>query len=123
MSIADELRRDADAALKEDGMYYSGEYLDGIAKRVEEVEAENAKLREQGARLFDKTLELATENAKLRELVRDFALLTDDVVSHWGIELEAGNSTEAPPAEWKERLYELDMLVSRMREEGIEVEE
>lgn len=46
MSIADELRRDAEAALKEDGMYYSGEYLDGIAKRVEEVEAENAKLRE-----------------------------------------------------------------------------
>lgn len=46
MSIADELRRDAEAALKEDGMYYSGEYLDGIAKKVEEVEAENAKLRE-----------------------------------------------------------------------------
>ena len=32
---------------------------------------ENAKLREQGERLFDKTLELGTENAKLRELVRD----------------------------------------------------
>jgi hypothetical protein len=46
MSIADELRRDAEAALKEYGMFYSGEYLRGIAKRVEEVEAENAKLRE-----------------------------------------------------------------------------
>ena len=33
------------------------------------IEAENAKLREQGALLFDKTLELGTENAKLRELV------------------------------------------------------
>ena len=32
---------------------------------------ENTKLREQGARLFDKTLELATENDKLRELVKD----------------------------------------------------
>ena len=37
-----------------------------------EREAENRKLREQGARLFDKTLELGTENAKLRELVRDY---------------------------------------------------
>ena len=35
------------------------------------LKAENARLREQGARLFDKTLELVTENAKLRELVRN----------------------------------------------------
>ena len=39
-------------------------------KKLRELEAENAKLREQGERLFDKTLELGTENAKLRELVR-----------------------------------------------------
>ena len=45
MSIADKLRRDADAALKEAGMYYSGKYLDGIAKRVEMLADENAKLR------------------------------------------------------------------------------
>ncbi len=32
--------------------------------------AENAKLREQSERLFDKTLELATENSKLRELCK-----------------------------------------------------
>lgn len=57
MSIADELRRDADAALNEGGMYYSGEYLDGIAKRVEEVEAENAKLREL---LFSACMHMAT---------------------------------------------------------------
>lgn len=43
----------------------------GIANDVSELEDENAKLREQGARLFDKTLELGTENDKLRELVRD----------------------------------------------------
>ena len=64
---------------------------------------------------------LVEDNAKLRELVHDFALLTDDAVSHWGIELEAVNSTEAPPAEWKECLYELDMLVNRMHELGIEI--
>ena len=38
---------------------------------VLELEAENDKLRKQGARLFDKTLELGTENAKLRELLKD----------------------------------------------------
>ena len=32
--------------------------------------AENAKLREQGERLFDKTLELSTENDRLRELLQ-----------------------------------------------------
>lgn len=32
-------------------------------------EQKNAKLREQNERLFDKTLELSTENDKLRELV------------------------------------------------------
>jgi hypothetical protein len=38
---------------------------------LKELQAENAKLREQGARLFDKTLELGTENAELRELCGD----------------------------------------------------
>lgn len=45
MSIADELRRDAEAALKEDGMYYSGEYLSGIAEKVETLADEHARLR------------------------------------------------------------------------------
>ncbi len=36
--------------------------------QIARLKAENAKLREQGARLFDKTLELGTDNAKLREL-------------------------------------------------------
>ena len=38
---------------------------------VHRERAEADKLREQGARMFDKTLELGTENAKLRELIRD----------------------------------------------------
>lgn len=38
---------------------------------MKQPQDENEKLREQGERLFDKTLELATENAKLRELVLD----------------------------------------------------
>ena len=37
---------------------------------VHRERAEADRLREQGARLFDKTLELGTENARLRELVR-----------------------------------------------------
>lgn len=35
--------------------------------------AENERLQEQSERLFDKTLELATENARLRELIYDRA--------------------------------------------------
>ena len=46
MAIADELRQYADKAIKEDGMYFSGNYLDGLAKRAESEQAENAKLRE-----------------------------------------------------------------------------
>ena len=38
--------------------------------RIDELESENAKLREQGERLFNKALEMKTENAKLRLLVR-----------------------------------------------------
>lgn len=42
-------------------------------------DAENAKLREQGERLFDKTLELATENVRLQdENARLRSCLSDD---------------------------------------------
>ena len=41
-----------------------------------ELRAENAKLREQGERLFDKASELGTENAKLRLLVRNLIRAT-----------------------------------------------
>ena len=46
MRVAEELRKHADLAIKEGGMYYSGEYLDAIARRAESEQAENAKLRE-----------------------------------------------------------------------------
>ena len=36
---------------------------------IEDLNAEKSKLQERGERLFDKTLELSTENDKLRELV------------------------------------------------------
>lgn len=42
----------------------------GLGVEIENLQAENVKLREQSERLFDKTLELATENNKLRELCK-----------------------------------------------------
>lgn len=46
MTHAELLRSHADAALREGGMYYSGEYLSRMASVAESLEAENAKLRE-----------------------------------------------------------------------------
>ena len=43
---------------------------------LQEALEENAKLRKQGERLFDKALELGTENAKLRLLVRNLIRVT-----------------------------------------------
>lgn len=42
-----------------------------LERRIDELCQENERLREQGARLFDKTLELGTENAKLREFASE----------------------------------------------------
>ena len=66
------------------------------------LQAENERLQRQGERLFDKTLELATENAKLRELVRDSASLLDATCDTY---------------------YEDDYhaIIDRMRELGVEV--
>ena len=52
MSVAEELRKHADLAIKEGGMYYSGEYLDAIARRAESEQAENTKLRELACHLW-----------------------------------------------------------------------
>lgn len=60
---------------------------------------ENVKLREQGARLFDKTLELGTENAELRKLMAKMAR-----------EYECGYLTLP------------QRLADRMRELGVEVD-
>lgn len=53
MAIADELRQYADKAIKEGGMYFSGNYLDGLAKRAESEQAENAKLRKMLSELYE----------------------------------------------------------------------
>ena len=66
----DTLRGEADC-IACDGYVTTGRRLEDAADEIDQLRAENDKLREQGERLFDKTLELATENAKLRELVRD----------------------------------------------------
>lgn len=49
MTHAELLRSHANLAIKEGGMYYSGEYLSRIAKTAESLEAENAKLRDESA--------------------------------------------------------------------------
>ena len=71
-----------------------------VRSAMKDVNDKNAKLREQGARLFDKTLELGTENDKLRELLHDAA-----------IELYVnGNITDGAT----------ELLFDQMRELGIE---
>ena len=46
MTHAELLRSHANLAIKEGGMYYSGEYLSRMADVAESLETENAKLRE-----------------------------------------------------------------------------
>ena len=46
MTHAELLRRDAELAMREGGMYYSGQYLRSMAYVAESLEADNAKLRE-----------------------------------------------------------------------------
>jgi len=65
---AELLRNHADLAVKEGGMYYSGEYLSRIAETAESLEAENAKLREQVDAAHMSRLLTENENEKLREL-------------------------------------------------------
>lgn len=90
------------------------------------LEAENAKL--QGdivAHALNNGLLVkcvTDRNDALKELVQDSISFVKHVMNQWGIELEAEYATDAPPAEWKQCLHELDMLVERMRELGIEVE-
>lgn len=52
MTHAELLRRDAELAIREGGMYYSGEYLSRIAAVAESLEAENAKLLELAAEMY-----------------------------------------------------------------------
>lgn len=58
MRVAEELRKHADLAIKEGGMYYSGEYLDAVARRAESEQAKNAKLQETCDELREACAEL-----------------------------------------------------------------
>ena len=98
MSIAEDLRRDADDALNGGGMYYSGEYLSDITKKVEAIVAENEKLRE-----------LVTEQRRLAQM-----RLTNAVNAYW-----AGSKTP----EQFDALMKVTARVNRLSEElGIEVD-
>ena len=70
-----------------------------------DLKAENAKLNEQGERLFGKVLELGTENAKLRKVTRDA----------WCLFVKYG---AVHPCE----LSEVDRVRQLLQELGIEVE-
>lgn len=52
MTHAELLRSHASAALREGGMYYSGEYLSRIAATAESLESENARLREMAEKAW-----------------------------------------------------------------------
>ena len=101
MSIADDLRRDADAALKEAGMYYSGEYLSGIADSVEAIVAENERLREAVATAIkvqtvlcgDMDMPRCREECPLHRQETDDCLACDviEAAMEAGIEVQGGN--------------------------------
>ena len=79
----------------------------GKSLPCERLQAENDKLREQGERLFDKTLELATENGKLRELVADTLMDTREYCEKYGIDYKGWDSAN-------------DHIDARLRELGVE---
>ena len=53
MRLAELLREHANLAMREGGMYYSGEYLGNLATIAESIDAENAKLRELVCDLYE----------------------------------------------------------------------
>ena len=97
----------------------SQEHIDGLSRNA--LEADFRFVVDRMREAEGEWERLKAENEKLRELAHDFALFAEDAVNKYGIELEAGHDVEAPPAEWKECLYELEMLANRMRDLGIEV--
>ena len=66
MSVYDDMYGCIEGALSTDTCDYS--VYSEMCELIAEAEAESDKLTEQCKRLFDKTLELGTDNAKLREL-------------------------------------------------------
>lgn len=90
---------------------YLGLTANELAKIASDLDAENAKLREQGVRLFDKTLKLGTENAELRELMRD----TYDCICEMYRYMDGRYAYEDAEAD-----YAYGPILKRMRELGIE---
>lgn len=69
--------------------------IDNLRGMCQDVQFENEKLREQCNRLLDKTLELGTENAKLRERVSELEELTDHrhyIPQEWYATLQVENA-------------------------------
>ena len=62
---------------------FTDEEQEILVRSCELYKSENAKLREQAERLFDKTLELATENAKLREERNHWKVEQTHAYSNW----------------------------------------
>ena len=135
MRVAEELRKHADLAIKEGGMYYSGEYLDAIARRAESEQAENAKLRQENQSIGMAAYELgrksmADENAALRTQLADVtesigrveercAKLRELVADMWFWGYEGHMDSKSQ--EWQ--MKHIDGVLDRMREVGVETEQ
>jgi len=78
MTHAELLRSHADLAIKEGGMYYSGEYLSRIATTAESLEQENARLRELVTGLYKCWVDEGCEGCPMQDddgwCVRDIRL-------------------------------------------------
>ena len=76
MTIADELRKYADRALKEDGIYFSGAYLDRLARRAMSEQAENVTLRQQLADVTESMGRVEERCTKLRDALKELVVGT-----------------------------------------------
>lgn len=76
-----------------------------LMRRIDELCEENEQLREQSARLFDKMLDLGTENTKIKEYA----------ASAWRLFIENG-AVDAS------KLPEVDAVRNGLSELGIEVD-
>ena len=86
--------------------------LTDAAENARLILGENAQLREQGARLFDKTLELGTENAKLRKLINVMAYCMQGFRDCDGCAVNGAAGVVTAPSG-------CDWLRDRMRELGV----
>lgn len=103
MTHAELLRSHADAALREGGMYYSGEYLSRLATIAESLEAENDRLRK-----------LAEKAWKAAEML----------CQAWSGPCHADGASIKPPCPLDERdeLCVYGLIQRDLRELGVEVD-